>query len=497
MPSIYAQRLSHAHSSAAPIFADVDLHLTVGWTGLVGENGAGKTTLLRLLAGELKPDAGQIRVEPSSARVTLCRQTIDRKDPAIERLAAAEDGFAYEIRGRLALSPPDLDRWETLSPGERKRWQIGAALAEEPEILLLDEPCNHLDIEARKLVVSALRRFEGIGILVSHDRTLLDALTTTTVRIHRGEAHAYRGPYDTARDTWEAESAHEREERARLVGEQHEIARQLDAVRRDHQSAFAERSSKKRMKGPKDHDGRGMLTKIRTESAEKRIGRSVGVVRDKLERKASEVASIHVEKELGGAIFVGFSRPPQPWLFTLDAPVVRAGDTELLRDVRVAVPREGRIRIEGPNGAGKSTLLGALARSARIPAERFLHLPQDLSAEARRGLLAEVRALGPAERGRTLSVVAALGLDPDRLLASAEPSPGEARKLAIALGLGRHVAALLLDEPENHLDLPSLERLEAALVAYPGAIVMVSHDAAFARRATQAVWRIERGAVVS
>jgi ATPase subunit of ABC transporter with duplicated ATPase domains len=497
MPSLYAQRLSYAHSSAAPIFSDVDLHLTAGWTGLVGENGAGKTTLLRLFAGELQPDAGQIRIEPSGARVTFCRQTVDRKDEAIERLAAALDGFAHEIRGRLALSPPDLERWPTLSPGERKRWQIGAALADEPDVLLLDEPCNHLDLEARKLVVSALRRFEGIGILVSHDRALLGALTTTTVRVHRGEAQAYRGPYDTARETWEAEAAHERQARARLVDEQHQIARQLDAVRRDHQSAFAERSTKKRMKGPKDSDARGMLAKFRVESAEKRLGRSVGIVRDKLERKASEVGAIHVEKELGGAIFVGFSRPSQPWLFALDEPVVRAGDTELLRDVRLAVPREGRIRIEGPNGAGKSTLLGALARSARIPAERFLHLPQDLPAEARRALLEEVRALGPTERGRTLSIVAALGLDPDRLLASAEPSPGEARKLAIALGLGRHVAALLLDEPENHLDLPSIERLERALEAYPGAIVMVSHDAAFARRATQAAWRIERGAVVS
>ncbi|MCI0670066.1 MAG: ATP-binding cassette domain-containing protein, partial [Myxococcaceae bacterium] len=156
---------------------------------------------------------------------------------------------------------------------------------------------------------------------------------------------------------------------------------------------------------------------------------------------------------------------------------------------------EDRIRITGPNGAGKTTLVRALLAEAHIPPERVLFLPQDLTADEAARTLEEVRGLPPAERGRVLSLVAALGVDPDRLLASARPSPGEARKLHMALGLGRHAWALVLDEPTNHLDLPSIERLEEALVAYPGALVVVTHDAHFANRCTSTRWHLEGGQV--
>ncbi len=92
-----------------------------------------------------------------------------------------------------------------------------------------------------------------------------------------------------------------------------------------------------------------------------------------------------------------------------------------------------------------------------------------------------------------MALVAALGVSPDRLLASERPSPGEARKLSIALGLGRHAWALVLDEPTNHMDLPSIERLEGALAEYPGALLLISHDHAFARRCTDTVWSVGGG----
>ena len=122
-----------------------------------GARQVGKTTLLRLVDGTLRPATGTIRLDPSAAVVAHCPQTADTIDETIAELATAYDGDAQMWRGRLALDPPSLERWDTLSPGERKRWQVGGALLRRPDVLLLDEPTNHLDDTARRLFEDRLQ----------------------------------------------------------------------------------------------------------------------------------------------------------------------------------------------------------------------------------------------------------------------------------------------------------------------------------------------------
>jgi ATPase subunit of ABC transporter with duplicated ATPase domains len=497
MLALQARGLSFAYRDAAPLFSSVDLHLTAGFHGLVGANGAGKSTLLRLLAGDLRPDGGRVLLQPEGARVIVCPQAVETLDEPVIGFARASTSTAARLRGRLALDAADLARWPSLSPGERKRWQIGAALAEEPDVLLLDEPTNHLDAGARSLLLGALERFDGIGVVVSHDRALLDALTTSTIRVHRGTATSYPGGYGEARTLWEQEAVRAREVHARGRAEVRAIARRLDDARRDRAAAEKGLSSRHRMKDRRDHDARSMGAKVVAGWAEARIGRDVGVLRAQLARAEEGVPAFEVDPTVGRSVFIDYARAPQARLVALDAGVIRAGRAEVLRDVRLVLGREDRVRVAGPNGAGKTTLIQALLGAATLPAERIFHLPQDLSAREERAVLDAIRALPPRERGRTLSLVAALGVDPARLLASAQPSPGEARKASIALGLGRHAWAVVLDEPTNHLDLPSIERLEAALALYPGAVLMATHDDAFAARCTTSVWRVGEGRVVT
>lgn len=152
---------------------------------------------------------------------------------------------------------------------------------------------------------------------------------------------------------------------------------------------------------------------------------------------------------------------------------------------------EDRIGLVGPNGAGKSTLIRAIVSGLQLEEERLLHVPQEISLDESQGLLDRFRSLPPDERGLALTVVNRLGTRPARLLDTDEPSPGEMRKLLIALGLVRRPHLVVLDEPTNHLDLPAIECLETALDECPCGLLLVSHDRAFLRRLGCRSWLVE------
>jgi ATPase subunit of ABC transporter with duplicated ATPase domains len=498
-----AERVGVAFAAAKPVLADVSFRLTPGFYGLVGANGAGKTTLLGVLAGELAPTEGAVRLAPRDAVVVVCAQGVAELTGDVTAFGDDPDGAAAQLRGRLELRAEALARWSTLSPGERKRWQIGAALARSPDVLLLDEPTNHLDARARSLLVSALRRFRNIAVLVSHDRTLLDELPTATLRVHDGRVALHQGGYTEASQVWEAERRAREETHAQKKAHARAIASRLESARREQASASRGRSSRTRMKDKNDHDARGALAKGRAAFADQKAGRVAGVLRDALRRAEDDVPVLERDRTLGSSIFATYERAPSPVLFHLDHDELVAGDRAVLRDVRVTVGREERLRVSGPNGGGKTTLLRALlaSRARGGAGGHVLYLPQELEQTDVTRLVTDVFSMPPETRGRVFSCFAALGSDPERLVLrraadAARLSPGEARKLALALGLGRHAWALVLDEPTNHLDLPSILRLERALLAYPGCVVVATHDDAFARTCTTRTLTVGHGAVV-
>jgi len=251
------------------------------------------------------------------------------------------------------------------------------------------------------------------------------------------------------------------------------------------------------MKGIRDADARSMAAKGRAASGEQRLGREVELLRRKLGKAEETVGQHRVEKQVGRSVFVLEETAPMQNLIHLKKRAVSKGDRTLLCDVDVMLRRDSRVHLQGPNGSGKTTLIQELLQASHLPAERILYLPQELTRQRIAQDRREIESLSDKVKGRLLQIVAALGIPPERLLASEQPSPGEARKLALAIGLSRQAWLLLLDEPTNQLDLPSIERLEEALVRYSSALLVVSHDHRFAGELTRESWSIEGKRVVT
>ena len=178
---ISLQHLSFAYENTPePLFNDISLQLSPGWTGIVGANGSGKTTWLKLICGFLEPFTGSTTLSDFSF---YCEQRTDEPPEIVAHFIESIDRIAFRLKNRLKIQDDWQYRWPTLSHGERKRIQIACALYQNPDCLALDEPTNHLDGTGRRLLIDALQSFKGIGLVVSHDRHLLDTLTQQTIFI--------------------------------------------------------------------------------------------------------------------------------------------------------------------------------------------------------------------------------------------------------------------------------------------------------------------------
>ncbi len=473
-------------SAVEPLFTDLSLHLPRGFSGIVGANGAGKTTLLKLATGRLTPETGTIE---APARVVYCPQRTDDIPDRFEAFIDAQTRAAWSLRDMLGVEADWLDRWQTLSHGERKRVQIATALWLEPEVLAIDEPTNHLDAQAREILATALRSFRGVGLLISHDRELLDALCTQCVFLDPPDVTVRpggvtKGSETAARERQTAQRQHEQNTRA-----YQKIRR--EAARREALAKQAQSKRSKRGLAIRDHDAREKKDRARVSGKDGVGGKLRRQLSGQLARaqQRSEAARVKKEHELG--IWLPGSTSKRNTLLELPADSLPLGDRKRLAYPDLAITPNDRIALTGDNGSGKSTLVRHLLAALEVPAEQRAYVPQEIDADESRRMLDRARRLANEPLGRLMTIVSRLGSRPDRLLASDQPSPGETRKLLLALGMVHAPHIIVLDEPTNHMDLPSIEALETALADCPCALLLVSHDQRFLERLTRATWHID------
>jgi ATPase subunit of ABC transporter with duplicated ATPase domains len=490
--------------------------LPEGWTGIVGSNGSGKTTLLRLVCGELQPTGGQMTPRPAGV---YCAQETERRPAGMDDFAVDFSGEALRVRGILGIEDEWPWRYSELSEGERKRLQAAIALWQNPVILALDEPTNHVDAACRERLLSALAAYKGIGLLVSHDRELLDALTGQCLFLGRGRASMRPGNYSQGR-------AQEEQARSARLRERHEAKASLARLRqvkteRDHEAARADARRSKRAIPKGDHDAKARIDLAIYTGQDGKAGRRSVQMDARLVAAQQRLEQAQVEKVYAGDVWLDAKPSHRRLLVDMEEGCLSFGTGERLSspsrkpvsllsqrsDVslpessspplsaclhipHLSVAPSDHIALAGPNGAGKSTLIAALLRE--LPGDlRLLSVPQELGASERQRQLAALKDLPATQRGRALSIVAQLNSDPEGVLSGTQASPGETRKLMLALGILDHPQIIVMDEPTNHLDLITTEALEAMLAACPCALVLVSHDARFLEATTSIRWQIE------
>jgi ATPase subunit of ABC transporter with duplicated ATPase domains len=467
-----------------PTLKNINFEIDEGWTGVTGENGAGKTTLLLLAAGLLPPGAGTVR---GVAGGLYCPQRTDEIPEYWEELFYADDNAAGRLLDRLGIEADWPYRWETLSHGERKRLQLAAALWRNPDLLAVDEPTNHLDAEAAALVRDALADYRGIGLLVSHDRALLDGLCGNCLFLREGSAALRPGGVSSGLAEEERETAERWGLRKRLRDEEERLAAEADRRRRVVEGSRNRLS--KRGTAPGDHDARGKINLARLSGKDAVGAGQYKRMKNRLEKAAEEREKAGPSGERKQGITLKGRRARADRLLFLEAGSIALGEGRQLSFPDLLIKPDDRIALTGPNGSGKSTLVRrALAcLPAALP---LLYLPQELDAEESRAILDETLREGEKPRGEILSRFSRLGSDPRVLVKSALPSPGEIRKLVIARGIFREPALIIMDEPTNHMDMVSTGLLEAALSEYSGALLLVSHDKSFLSRLTGKEWAI-------
>ena len=505
--------LSYRTPEGRSLFENLTVAFGAERTGLVGRNGVGKTTLLRLVLGELSPVAGSMTVR---GRVGVLRQAVQPPAGAsvadllglaepLARLGRISDGVGDEddlaeadwgLEARLDAALADvglagmaLDRpAASLSGGQVTRASLAGLLAQEPDLLILDEPTNNLDTEARDLVARVLERWRGGALVVSHDRELLRRMDRI-VELSGLGAKVYGGNYDLYLERKAAEEAAAARDLADAERTQARVAREVQqaAERKARRDAAGRRFA---AKGSEPRIVLGAMAE-RAEGSGARESR-LGERR----RDAAAAGLAEAQGRVERLRKLGFALPPSGIAAGKTALAFDgvgfgyAGGAPILQDISLRIVGPERVAVSGPNGAGKTTLIRLAAgelqptsgRITRGAATAFLD-QQTAMLRPDETLVEAFRRLNPqaGENAARAALARFLfrNVAADKQVASL--SGGERLRAALACTLmaERPPQLLVLDEPTNHLDLDSIEAVEAALSGYDGAVMVVSHDRDF------------------
>ncbi|MFL5329969.1 MAG: ABC-F family ATP-binding cassette domain-containing protein [Gemmataceae bacterium] len=502
--------------SAEPLFEEVDFELFHGErVGLVGPNGTGKTTLLRVLAGLDPPDRGDVRLH-AGAEIGLLQQhpdfsegrtlfeeaksafqhMLDVQDELVrtaDQLAAAKDEIerkslsarydrltellshesAYTLDHKveqvlqgLGFTTADYDRpLNTFSGGQQRRVLLGKLLLSAPDVMLLDEPSNHLDIDATQWLENYLVQQPQAMIIVSHDRYFLERVTTRTFELHQHTIRTYPGGFKQY-----LRLSHERYEQEMKAWESQKgyIEKQEEYIRRVHYGQLAKQAQSRRK----------ALDKI------ERVERPVPI----------EAPRMHFGPVVrAGDVVVYADR------------ISKSYDKPLFRDLSFALERGKRLGIMGPNGCGKTTLVkcvlgeekpdaGTLRRGHLV---KFGYLDQHLKIlpEEQNVLRAVWPEPDPAITEQVMrDLLGRFGLAGEQVNQKVgELSGGERSRAALARLVVAGVNVLVLDEPTNHLDIWACDSLEESLLEFEGTVIVVSHDRYFLNRVADQLIVFEDG----
>ncbi|GGY11951.1 ABC-F family ATP-binding cassette domain-containing protein [Paludibacterium paludis] len=484
MTTLISSQSLQLDTADGTLFEDLSFTLNVGdRIGLIGHNGSGKSTLLRLLAGTLEATSGEIR-RARQCRMQIVEQhlparlgRLSLRDALLDALDSPADAWrADSLIAELGFAPEHAPvRADALSGGQHSRLLIGRALLKEPNVLLLDEPGNHLDLPSMLWLEGFLQRFRGGFILVSHDARLLDNVTRASWILRDRRLYAFDAPCSGARG---------------YLAQMDEAARARHGAQQKEIDRLAASSRRLAIWG-KTYDNEDLARKA------KAMQKRVDALKDE---------QVFVTRGAPWRLVLSGEALPGRRLLELDHLAVRPADgLPVLFDTGPQSIRCGdRVALIGANGSGKSSLLRQCWRALASGGEDGIafhgkaaigYYDQSLKQLDDAASLSD--ALEPfariAEQERRKALIRAGFAYERHGQTVATLSGGErSRLLFLALSLARH-HFLLLDEPTNHLDLEGKEQLAGALAEFTGGFLLVSHERALIEAACQRFWVVKDG----